>query len=105
MINDSVKIAVNPNNADHLDKDSIYNPALNYSENFYLSPMFDCSREMEKYSGDVDYHSLMHNVQKPVLTANKVEALSLFANKLLLREWTNGSIPIQKTLDFRSIGR
>ena len=89
MKNHAVKIAVKPNNSDRLDKDSIYNPALNYTENFCLSSIFDCSREMEKYSGDFDYHSLMHNVQKPVLTANKVEALSLFANKLLLRELTD----------------
>ncbi|MDH5370204.1 MAG: hypothetical protein OEW99_09275 [Gammaproteobacteria bacterium] len=102
MNNDSVKISVNPDNLDRLDNKSIYNPTLNYSENFYLSPMFDCSREMEKYSGDYDYHSLMHNVQKPVLTANKVEALSLFANKLLLREWTDGLIPLQKTFGFSS---
>jgi hypothetical protein len=103
MKNDSIEFAVNPNNSDRLDKDSIYNPALNYSENFCLSSIFDCSREMEKYSGDSDYHSLMHNVQKPVLTVNKVEALSLFANKLLLREWTNGLIPIQKTFGFSSL--
>ena len=103
MKNHAVKIAVNPNNSDRLDKDSIYKPALNYSENFCLSSIFDCSREMEEYSGDFDYHSLMHNVQKPVLTANKVGALSLFANKLLLREWTNGLVPIQKTFGFSSL--
>ena len=95
--------SVNLNNSDRLDKDSIYNPALNYSENFYLSSIFDCSREMQEYSGDFGYHSLMHNVQKPVLTANKVGALSLFANKLLLREWINGLIPIQKTFGFSSL--
>jgi hypothetical protein len=102
MNNNSVKIAVNPNNSDRVDKGSIYNPDLNYPENFCLSSIFDCSREMEKYSGDYDYHSLMHNVQKPVLTANKVEALSLFANKLFLREWIDGLIPIQKTFGFSS---
>lgn len=102
MNNDSVKISVNPDNLYRLDNESIYNPNLNHAENFYLSPIFDCSREMEKYSGDYDYHSLMHNVQKPVLTANKVEALSLFANKLLMREWTDGLIPIQKTFGFSS---
>ena len=87
MNNDAVKISVNPDNLDRLDYESIYNPTLNYAEDFYLSSIFDCSREMEKYSGDYDYHSLMHKVQKPVLTANKVEALSLFANKLLLRKY------------------
>ncbi|MFT4580244.1 MAG: hypothetical protein ACI9XC_000786 [Gammaproteobacteria bacterium] len=97
------KISVNKNNSNRLDKDSIYNPALNYSENFCLSSIFDCSREMEKYSGEFDYHSLMHNVQKLVLTANKVGALSLFANKLLLREWTNGLISIQKIFGFSSL--
>lgn len=103
MENNSVKISVNPNDSDRLDKDSIYNPALAYAEDFDISSIFDCSYEMEKYSGDFDYHSLMHNVQKLVLTANKVEALSLFANKLLLREWTNGLIPIQKTFGFISL--
>ena len=103
MKNRSVKISVNPNNSDRLDKDSIYKPALNYSENFCLSSIFDCSREMEEYSGDFDYHSLMHNVQKPALIANKVGALSLFANKLLLREWINGLVPIQKTFGFSSL--
>jgi hypothetical protein len=99
---DSVKISVDPDNFYRLDNESIYNPTLNHAENFYLSPIFDCSQEMEKYSGDYEYHSLMHNVQKPVLTANKVETLSLFANKLLLREWTDELIPIQKIFGFSS---
>jgi len=37
----------------------------------------------------------MHNVQKPMLASNRVEELAFFANKLLLREWTEGLVPIQ----------
>ena len=77
-------------------KGPIYNPTLVYAEGFNLSKVFDCRHEMSRYQGDADYHSLMHNVQKLKLTANKVEALSFFANKLLLREWTDGLVPIQK---------
>ena len=56
---------------------------------------------MEKYSGDYDYHSLMHKVQKPVLTANKVEALSLFANKLLLRKYKKYKWGVGSNWSFR----
>ena len=101
MNNDAVKISVNPDNLDRLDNESIYNPTLNYAEDFYLSSIFDCSREMEKYSGDYDYHSLMHKVQKPVLTANKVEALSLFANKLLLRKYKKYKWGVGSNWSFR----
>ena len=77
-----------------------YEPILITAENFEVSSVFDCRHEMKRYVGDVDYHSLMHNVQKPVLTSHKVEALSYFANKLLLREWVEGLVPIQKTFGF-----
>jgi hypothetical protein len=103
MKNNPVAMVGNKNSVTLLEASSIYKPALAYVENFDISSIFDCSCEMEKYSGDFDYHSLMHNVQKPVLTANKVEALSLFANKLLLREWTSGLVPIQKTFGFSSL--
>ncbi len=102
MKNHPVEMVVNPNSETRLDANIIYNPALVYSENFDISSIFDCSHEMKKYSGDVDYHSLMHNVQKPMLTTNKVEALSFFANKILLREWINGLVPTQKAFGFSS---
>ena len=102
-LNNSEEIAVNPNNTIVLDEKSIYNPTLTFAENFNISSIFDCGLEMQNYSGDFDYHSLMHNVQKPMLTMNKVEMLSLFANKILLREWTNGLVPIQKTFGFSSL--
>jgi hypothetical protein len=103
MKNTPLETVINENSATLLDANNIYNPALAYAEDFCISSVFDCKREMEKYSGNFDYHSLMHNVQKPVLTANKVEALSLFANKLLLREWTSGLVPVQKTFGFSSL--
>lgn len=81
---------------------STYNPDLVYTKCFSISSVFDCSSEMNNYLGDMNYHSLMHNVQKPMLTANKVKELSFFANKLLLREWTTGLILIQKTFGFSS---
>jgi len=77
-----------------------YEPLLITADNFELSSVFDCRPEMKCYVGDVDYHSLMHKVQKPVLTAHKVEALSYFANKLLLQAWVEGLVPIQKTFGF-----
>jgi hypothetical protein len=103
MQNHSVEIAINPNSSDRLGENIIYNPDLAYSENFDISSIFDCNREMGNYSGDFDYHSLMHNVQKPMLTKNKVEALSLFANKILLREWVTGLVPIQKSFGCSSL--
>lgn len=98
MKNHLVEIVVHSNSVTDLDENTICNPALNYVKNFHVSSIFDCSREMRNYSGDYDYHSLMHNVQKPVLALNKVAAQSLFANKLLLREWTKGLVPFKKHL-------
>jgi hypothetical protein len=83
-------------------KEGAYNPDLVYSKDFVLSSVFDCAKHMGNYSGKTDYHSLMHNVQKPLLTYNQVEELSFFANKSLLREWTIGLIPIQKVYGLSS---
>jgi len=80
-----------------------YNPDLAYSEDFELSSVFDCREQMNGYSGATDYHSLMHNVQKPMLASNKVEELSFFANKLLLREWIDGLVPVQKIFGSSSL--
>lgn len=98
----SEDIAKNISSTAPLEANIIYNPVLDYAENFDVSLIFDCSREMGIYSGDFDYHSLMHNVQKPMLTKNNVEALSLFANKVSLREWVSGLVPIQKAFGFSS---
>lgn len=75
--------------------DPVYNPDLSYSDAFSLSKVFDCREQMLSYSGSMDYHSLMHNVQKPMLASNGVEELAFFANKLVLMEWTKGLVPIQ----------
>jgi hypothetical protein len=75
----------------------VYNPDLSYSDAFSLSIAFDCREQMLNYSGSMDYHSLMHNAQKPMLTSNSVVELAFFANKLLLMEWTKDLVPIQTT--------
>ena len=79
-----------------------YSPDLVYARGFSISSVFDCNTEMNDYLGDANYHSLMHNVQKPKLTINKVKELSFFANKLLLREWITGLVLIQKDFGFSS---
>ncbi len=77
-----------------------YEPNFTIEKGFNLSTVFDCNDEMRHYLGETDYHSLMHNVQKPNLASRKVEALSYFANKLLLQEWVDGLVPMQKTFGF-----
>lgn len=100
--NSPQEIIINSNIIELKKPISYYNPVLKYADGFKVSPVFDCHREMENHSEDDDYHSLMHNIQKPMLAASKVEALSFFANKLLLREWTTGLVPIQKIFGFSS---
>ena len=102
MTKNSEEVVATQNRFEAFGTDATYDPDLAYAEGFNVSSVFDCSRQMKNYSGDVDYHSLMHNVQKPMLASHKVEELSFFANKLLLRRWVNGLIPIQKVFGFSS---
>tara|TARA_B110000967_G_scaffold166795_1_gene175009 strand:- start:449 stop:1546 length:1098 start_codon:yes stop_codon:yes gene_type:complete len=95
MNNCSEDHLVKLNSLESLHADPVYNPDLSYYPSFCLSTSFECREQMRRYSGSTDYHSLMHNVQKPVLSANRVEELSFFANKLKLMEWTTGLVPVQ----------
>ncbi|MCW8931292.1 MAG: hypothetical protein OQL19_13765 [Gammaproteobacteria bacterium] len=83
-------------------ENTIYEPILVHTKNYEISSVFDCSHKMNHYAGNIDYHSLMHNVQKPDLTLNKVDALSFFANKILLIEWVKDLVPIQETYTYSS---
>ncbi|MBC8292602.1 MAG: hypothetical protein H8E45_05480 [Proteobacteria bacterium] len=96
------EITVAPNVLETSSVIATYVPDLIYAKGFDVSSVFDCGDEMKRYAGDVDYHSLMHNVQKPSLVSRNVEALSFFANKLVLREWVDGLVPIQKSFGFSS---
>ena len=95
MNNCSEDHLVKLNSLESLHADPVYNPDLSYYPSFCLSTSFECREQMRRYSGSTDYHSLMHNVQKSVLSANRVEELSFFANKLKLMEWTTGLVPVQ----------
>ena len=95
-----VKLAPNTYSIEKGTANLSYEPILRVAEDFKVSSVFNCSDAMKQYSGYDDYHSLMHSVQKPFLTTNKVEALSFFANKLLLQEWLEGLVPLQKTFSF-----
>ena len=77
-------------------KDGVYNPDLAYSSKFKLSLVFDCGKQMKIHSGSTDYHSLMHDVQKPILVSSQVEEISFFADKSKLSQWTKDIIPTQK---------
>ena len=70
------KITQDSNMIGKLSTNGTYEPILMMAKNFNVSSVFDCSDEMKCYIGDVDYHSLMHNVQKTVLTSHKVEPSS-----------------------------
>ena len=94
------KLAPNTYSIEKSTSNLSYEPMLHIVKDFKVSSVFDCSDAMKHYAGEDDYHSLMHNVQKPFLTTNKVGALSFFANKLLLQEWLEGLVPIQKTFSF-----
>jgi len=50
MKNTPLETVINENSATLLDANNIYNPALAYAEDFCISSVFDCKREMEKYS-------------------------------------------------------
>jgi hypothetical protein len=54
--------------------------------------------EMVAYTGKDDYQSLMHKVNKPFLTHKNLKEVSFFGNKLMMRKWIKGLIPLEEML-------